>query len=234
MTAVQKIRSFGWLYLICASNEPKSVLARGSGDCRDNLRNSRSVLLIIMLIGSVKRIEKDIKRVKRERVYQGTIVDVYKDYMEFSNGNHEVWDYIHHKGAAAVIPVMDDGRLLMVRQYRNALDRFTLELPAGGLDQADEPGRDCSARELEEETGYRSDDLEWLITLRTTVALCNEKIEVYVARNLIRTHQHLDENEFVNIEAHTVEELKQMIFEGKIEDSKTAAAILAYDAKYNR
>ena len=96
--------------------------------------------------------KKEIKRVKRERVYQGTIVDVYKDYMEFSNGNHEVWDYIHHKGAAAVIPVMDDGRLLMVRQYRNALDRFTLELPAGGLDQADEPGRDCSARELEEET----------------------------------------------------------------------------------
>ena len=86
----------------------------------------------------------------------------------------------------------------------------------------------------QEETGYRSDDLEWLITLRTTVALCNEKIEVYVARNLIRTHQHLDENEFVNVEAHTVEELKQMIFEGKIEDSKTVAAILAYDAKYNR
>lgn len=150
--------------------------------------------------------KKEIKRVKRERVYQGTIVDVYKDYMEFSNGNHEVWDYIHHKGAAAVIPVMDDGRLLMVRQYRNALDRFTLELPAGGLDQADEPGRDCSARELEEETGYHSDDLEWLITLRTTVALCNEKIEVYVARNLIRTHQNLDENEFVNVEAHTVED----------------------------
>ena len=102
--------------------------------------------------------KKEIKRVKRERVYQGTIVDVYKDYMEFSNGNHEVWDYIHHKGAAAVIPVMDDGRLLMVRQYRNALDRFTLELPAGGLDQADEPGRDCSARELEEETGRETAD----------------------------------------------------------------------------
>ena len=106
--------------------------------------------------------KKEIKRVKRERVYQGTIVDVYKDYMEFSNGNHEVWDYIHHKGAAAVIPVMDDGRLLMVRQYRNALDRFTLELPAGGLNQADEPGRDCSARELEEETGYHGEYPEWL------------------------------------------------------------------------
>ena len=135
--------------------------------------------------------KKEIRRIRRERVYQGTIVDVYKDYMEFSNGNHEVWDYILHKGAAAVIPVMDDGRLLMVRQYRNALDRFTLELPAGGLDKADEPGRACSARELEEETGYRSEDLEWLITLRTTVALCNEKIEVYAARFCKHTIFHL-------------------------------------------
>ena len=65
---------------------------------------------------------------------------------------------------------------LMVRQYRNALDRFTLELPAGGLNQADEPDETVRQGELEEETGYRSDDLEWLITLRTTVALCNEKI----------------------------------------------------------
>ena len=116
----------------------------------------------------------------------------------------------------------------------NALNRETLEIPAGKLDAPDEPKIECAYRELEEETGYHSDDLEWLITLRTTVALCNEKIEVYVARNLIRTHQHLDENEFVNVEAHTVEELKQMIFEGKIEDSKTVAAIFAYDAKYNR
>ena len=129
--------------------------------------------------------------------------------------------------------IMRYGIISTTKEHRNALDRFTLELPSGGLDKADEPGRACSARELEEETGYRSEDLEWLITLRTTVALCNEKIEVYVARNLIRTHQHLDENEFVNVEAHTVEELKQMIFEGKIEDSKTVASILAYDAKYN-
>lgn len=174
------------------------------------------------------------KRLERTLVHKGAIIDYYEDTIQVPNGNIVKWDFIGHKGAAAVVAVKEDGKLLMVRQYRNALDRFTLELPAGGLDQADEPGRDCSARELEEETGYRSDDLEWLITLRTTVALCNEKIEVYVARNLIRTHQHLDENEFVNVEAHTVEELKQMIFEGKIEDSKTAAAILAYDAKYNR
>lgn len=180
----------------------------------------------------IVNMEKEMKRVRRERMYQGTIVDIYRDYMEFSNGNTEEWDYIHHKGAAAVVPVMDDGRILMVRQYRNALERFTLELPAGALDAAGEPGSVCSARELEEETGYRAESLEWLITLRTTVALCNERIEVYVARNLVPTRQHLDPNEFVNVEVHTLEELKEMIFTGQIEDSKTVASLLAYEVKY--
>ena len=178
--------------------------------------------------------EKEMTRVKRIRMYQGAIVDVYRDYMQFSNGNTEEWDYIHHRGAAAVVPVTDDGRIIMVRQYRNALERFTLEIPAGALDHPEEPGINCSARELEEETGYRSENLEWLITLRTTVAFCNERIEVYVAKNLVPSKQHLDPNEFVNVELHTVEELKQMIFDGEIEDSKTVASILAYDAKYNR
>lgn len=178
--------------------------------------------------------EKEMTRVKRIRMYQGAIVDVYSDYMQFSNGNTEEWDYIHHRGAAAVVPVTDDGRIIMVRQYRNALERFTLEIPAGALDDPEEPGINCSARELEEETGYRSENLEWLITLRTTVAFCNERIEVYVAKNLVPSKQHLDPNEFVNVELHTVEELKQMIFDGEIEDSKTVASILAYDAKYNR
>ena len=176
--------------------------------------------------------KKEIKRVKRERVYQGTIVDVYKDYMEFSNGNHEVWDYIHHKGAAAVIPVMDDGGLLMVRQYRNALDRFTLELPAGGLDQADEPGRDCSARELEEETGYRTEKLEYLMSLNTTVAFCDEAIDIFVARNLIPSHQHLDEDEYIEVEAWELKDLMQLIYDGKMTDAKTVAAISTYAIKY--
>lgn len=175
---------------------------------------------------------RDIKRVRRERMYQGTVLDVYRDYMEFSNGNKEEWDYFHHKGAAAVLPVLDDGRMLMIHQYRNALEKVIIELPAGALDAYDEPGIECAARELEEETGYRSDDLEWLLTLRTTPALCNEKIDIYVARNLIPANQHLDPNEFVEVKAYTLEELKQMIFCGEIEDGKTIAAIMTYAAKY--
>ena len=175
---------------------------------------------------------EDVKRMGRELAYQGTVLKVYKDHMKFSNGNTEDWDFIHHDGAAAVIPVMDDGKILMVKQYRNALERDTLEIPAGKLDDPDEEGIVCASRELKEETGYSSDDLEWLLTIRTTVAFCDERIEVFVARTLIPGEQHLDEDEFVDVKAYKLEELKGMIFEGKIQDSKTMAAILAYESKY--
>ena len=175
---------------------------------------------------------EEVKRVGRDLAYEGTVIKVYKDHMKFANGNTAEWDFIHHDGAAAVIPVMDDGKILMVKQYRNALERDTLEIPAGKLDDPDEEGIVCASRELKEETGYSSDDLEWLLTIRTTVAFCNERIEVFVARNLIPGEQHLDEDEFVDVKAYKLEELKEMIFEGKIQDSKTMAAILAYESKY--
>ena len=173
-----------------------------------------------------------IKRLNRELKFKGKIIDFYQDTIEV-DGNHTViWDFIKHKGAAAVVPVTEDGKILMVRQYRNALDRYTLEIPAGALEAEDEPGRDCAARELEEETGYRSDDLEWLITLRTTVAFCNERIEVYVAKNLIPSKQHLDEDEFIDLKAYSLDELKEKIFNGEIEDAKTVASLMAYAVKY--
>ena len=175
---------------------------------------------------------EEFKRLSRDLVAHGAIIDYYQDTMQVPNGNIVKWDFIKHKGAAAVVPVTKDGKILMVRQYRNALDRYTLEIPAGGLNGADEPTRDAAGRELEEETGYRSDDLEWLITIRTTVAFCNEKIDIYVAKNLIKSHQHLDEDEFINVEAYSVEELSRMILEGKIEDSKTISAIMSYKDKY--
>jgi len=176
----------------------------------------------------------EVRRTKRELAYEGTVVNVYKDYMEFENGGTAVWDYIHHNGAAAVIPVLEDGKILMVRQFRNALDREILEIPAGKLDYIGEPWMECARRELEEETGYRSNNLEWLLTIRTTVALCNERIEIYLARDLELSKQKLDENEYVAVEAYTVEELKEKIYAGEIEDSKTIAAVLAYADKYAR
>jgi ADP-ribose pyrophosphatase len=173
-----------------------------------------------------------VKRLKRELVYKGTVIDMYKDTVQVQNGHIAEWDFIAHKGAAAVVPVLDDGRILMVKQYRNALDRMTIEVPAGGRDTPDEPYITCASRELEEETGYASDELEFLISVQTTVAFCNEKIDVFVARNLKKTHQHLDEDECVDVEAFDVDELINMIYAGKLQDGKTIAAIMAYKLKY--
>lgn len=174
----------------------------------------------------------EVRRTKREVVYKGAILDIYKDTMEFDNGNVAEWDFIHHDGAAAVVPILEDGRILMVSQYRNALDRDTLEIPAGKLDAPDEQGISCASRELEEETGYKSEHLEWLITLRTMVAFCNERIEIFLAKDLYPSSQNLDEDEYIDVKPYTMKELKEMIFSGKIEDSKTIAALLAYESKY--
>ncbi len=174
---------------------------------------------------------EEVRRIGRDLIYRGAIIEVYQDHMEFANGNRADWDYIHHDGAAAVVPVLEDGRILMVRQYRSALGREALEIPAGKLDGPKEAGEVCAGRELEEETGYRCEHLEWLLTLRPTIAYCDEKIEIFVARNLIPSRQNLDEDEYVAVEACSLEELKEQIFSGRIEDAKTIGAILAYEAK---
>ncbi len=175
---------------------------------------------------------EEYKRIKRELVARGAIIDYYQDTMRIPNGNTAKWDLIDHKGAAAVVAVREDGKILMVRQYRNALERETLEIPAGGLNGREEPTEAAAVRELEEETGYTCDHVELLNSIYTTVAFCNEKIDIYLARELRKGTQHLDEDEFLRVEAYSLEELKQKIFECKIQDSKTICGILSYAAKY--
>jgi len=174
---------------------------------------------------------EEIKRIKRDLVQSGKIIDYYQDTVAISNGNIVKWDFIKHKGAAAVIPVAEDGSIIMVKQYRNAIDRYTLEIPAGGLDSIEEPPKACAVRELEEETGYKSENIEFLIQIYTTVAFCNEKIYIYTAKNLIPGHQRLDEDEFVDIERHPIEALVDKIYAGEIQDAKTISGLLAY---YNK
>lgn len=177
----------------------------------------------------------DIIREKRELAYEGAIVKVYKDHM-LIDGRKAVWDYIQHNGAAVVVPVLENGKILLVRQYRNALNRYTLELPAGKVDSKDEPRRICAFRELEEETGYKvasPDELEFLIRIDTMVAFGDEEIDIFVARNLIKSEQHLDEDESIDVEEWALEDLVNLIYKGELKDSKTVAAIIAYKSKYN-
>jgi ADP-ribose pyrophosphatase len=110
-----------------------------------------------------------IERVSRELAHKGAIVDFYTDTMRFPDGHTAKWDHVSHNGAAAVVAVTPENKILMVRQYRNSLERMTLEIPAGGLDSLSEPPIICAARELEEETGYRSENLEFLISVKTAM-----------------------------------------------------------------
>lgn len=174
----------------------------------------------------------EYKRLNRELIARGAIIDYYQDTMRIPNGNVAKWDLIDHKGAAAVVAVREDGKLLMVRQYRNALERETLEIPAGGLNGRDEPTDRAAMRELEEETGYSCDGVELLTSIYTTVAFCNEKIDIYVAHGLKPGKQHLDDDEYLNVEAYDLKELVQMVLDRKIQDSKTICAIMTYAVKF--
>lgn len=168
-----------------------------------------------------------IKRVDRKLEHKGSIVDFYTDYMQLPDDKIAKWDFIAHKGAAAIVPVMENGDIIMVRQYRNAIERYTLEIPAGALNP-NETGLEAAIRECEEETGYKALDAKHLFDLYTTVAFCNEKIGIYYTTKLESGKQNLDENEYVNVEIHSLDALIQMIFDGKIQDAKTMAALLAY------
>jgi ADP-ribose pyrophosphatase len=150
-------------------------------------------------------------RLDRQLKYTGTILKIYEDTV-LANGHEAHWDFIHHDGAAAVVAVTEEGKLLMVRQFRNALNRETLEIPAGKLDDPNEPKIQCAYRELEEETGYRCENLEYLMSMNTTVAFCDEAIDIFLARDLIPSHQHLDEDELIYVEEWTLEDLEELIY----------------------
>lgn len=170
---------------------------------------------------------EEYKRLKRTLVHQGKITTVYTDTMQLPDGNHADWDFIGHHGAAAFIAENQDGNIVMVRQYRNALERYTLEIPAGGIN----PGEDfeeAAIRELEEETGYKAGQVEKLIDIYTTVAFCNERIGIYCGKVAERLKQHLDEGEYVDVVELPLEELLEKIWSFEIQDSKTVSALLAY------
>lgn len=169
-----------------------------------------------------------VERLKRTEIAKGAILTYYHDTVKIPNGHICEFDFLGHQGAAAVLPVTADGKLLMVRQYRNALDRFTLEIPAGGLEGPKEPTREAAARELTEETGFVAGKIDFLISVVSAVAYCNEKIDIYLARDLQKSERHLDADEFINVEAWDVSDLLELCYNGTIQDAKTVAAVMAY------
>lgn len=176
-------------------------------------------------------IEKE-ERVHRKEIFDGKLLHVYLDDVKLA-GKDRKREVVLHGGAAAIIPVTEDGKILFVRQYRYAAEQEMLEIPAGKLDPG-ESADICAARELEEETGYTG-TLKKLGHVYTTPGFCNEKIDLYLADHLKKTHQHLDEGEFLDVVPFPLDEVKEMIRSGKIIDAKTLSAFaIAYDTLWGK
>ena len=176
--------------------------------------------------------KKKIKLINRELKYKGSIMSMYDDVVDV-DGNIAHWDYMKKCNASAVVPVLPNGNILMVRQYRLAVDKWTLELPAGKLDSDDEDFLVCAKRELEEETGYKSENIEFLCDTYTAAAFCSEIVRIFVATNLTPGTKHFDRDEELCSEEWSIEDLKQEIFAGNIKDGKTISGIMTYIAKFN-
>ena len=166
------------------------------------------------------------KKLSSEDIFDGTLLHVKRDYVELPNGNKSVREWIKHPGAAAVLPVLPDGRMIFVRQYRYPIQQVTLEIPAGKLDAVDEEPLVCAKRELSEETGYEADKYHFLTKLATTVGFSNEFIYVYAADGLTPGKQHTDEDEFINVVTVPLAKAVEMVHSGEILDGKSVVAIL--------
>ena len=159
-------------------------------------------------------------------IYNGKIMHVFRDTVTLPDGSGAFREIIRHVGAVCVIPVTDDGKVIVERQYRYPIDRVITEIPAGKLDSPDEDRLDAAKRELREETGFTADEWINLGIFYPAAAYSDEKITMYLARGLHSGECERDCDEFLNVCAVPLEELYRDVMAGKITDAKTQTAVL--------
>ncbi|WP_127069446.1 MULTISPECIES: NUDIX hydrolase [unclassified Veillonella] len=164
------------------------------------------------------------RKLSSEMKFDGKLIKVTYDIAEV-NGKEAWREVVHHPGASAIVAIDEDNRIIMEKQFRYALNDYLLEVPAGKLDAGEDP-LVCAKRELEEETGIIASEWISLGTIATSPGFCNEVIHLYVAKGLSKGEIHWDEDEYVEVERYTFDELLQRISEEKIKDSKTLSALL--------
>lgn len=165
------------------------------------------------------------KTLGEERIFDGKIIGVRRDRVELPDGSTSFREVVEHPGGVAILPLEADGSILMVRQYRYPAERVLLEIPAGKLERGENP-LDCGIRELREEVGRLAGSIESLGHHFASPGYLTETIHLYLATDLTATSQQLDEGEFLTVERIPFEEAVRMVMDGRIEDGKTAVAIL--------
>lgn len=173
------------------------------------------------------------KILSEETAYRGKILDVRSLDVELPNGRRSKRDVVRHPGASAVVALTETGKIVLVRQYRTALDRVTVEIPAGKLDPGEDP-LDCARRELREETGFTPRRIRYLTSIASSCGFSDEIIHIYLATQLEFEGASPDEDEFVNVDLVPLTELVDAVLDGKVEDAKTVVGALACDAIAHR
>ena len=172
------------------------------------------------------------ERLSGQDIYSGIFLDMKRDQVSLPDGNQAVREYLTHPGAVAIVAVLDDGRVLMERQYRSPIAKACLEIPAGKLD----PKEDhllCAQRELAEETGYTAKKWSFIRRIHPVISYSTEFIDIYLAEGLLSGKSHLDEEEFLDVFAAPLEQLLEWVEQGEITDVKTTIATYWLD-RYRR
>ena len=156
-----------------------------------------------------------------ETAWTGRIFSVSRLHVQMPDGREAVRDVVRHPGAVAIVALTDDGHICLVRQYRTALDRVTVEIPAG-------------KRELEEETGFTADKMAYLTSIASSDGFTDEVIHLYMATGLTFTSSNPDDDEFINVDLVELTELVDAVLDGRVEDAKTVVGALACDAVARR
>lgn len=167
------------------------------------------------------------KTISSERLYEGKIINLKVDDVSLPNGKTSKRELIEHPGAVAIVAITPENKIIMVEQYRKALERSIIEVPAGKLEKGEAP-ETTAMRELEEETGYTADSLELIQSFSTSPGFANEVIRLFFAHGLKKSMSGavLDDDEFVELMEVSIEEAEQMMKDNRIFDAKTAFAVL--------
>lgn len=165
------------------------------------------------------------KTIDSQLIFEGKVIRVKKDTVLLPDGREAGREIVGHPGGVAVIAITDDKNVVMVRQYRVAAQQVLLEVPAGKLEYGEDP-KECGVRELEEETGYKAENITHLGEYFATPGYCEEKINIYMATGLTKTSQNLDDGEFLEVCKMPLDKLYDMVINNEIYDMKTAVAVL--------
>ena len=163
--------------------------------------------------------------VSSDRIYTGKVISLKVDTVEVPKKGYQKREIIEHPGAVGIVAITDDNKVLLVRQFRKAIEKVLWEIPAGKLEQGESP-KDCAIRELKEETGYSANNMKLIHKFYTSSGFSNQKIYVYLATDLEKGECCLDEDEFLELHEVNLNDAYEMINKNDIEYAKTSIGLL--------